>query len=208
MAVVIRRAHTDDFKDIVQTHIQCFPNSFSTSLGRYSDLLEKYYLEFYSISPELFLVAVDEQNEISGFCMGYYYEDKGVAATNFKKNNRMSILLCTIKLLLCFDKATWKKISSLVKKKGESEEYNVIQNMTDEEMGDLLSICVKERLRGTGTADKLIHSFEKVLSENGRKYCRLSVKKDNARGIHFYEKNGYIPYKNDKQDEIVLIKLF
>lgn len=193
MTVIIRQASSDDFSAIVKVHIECFPDSFSTSLARQSDLLRKYYLEFYAQSPELFIVAEDEAQRIIGFCMGYYCENGSQINADFKRKNFTTISFTMMKLLLLLDKAAWSKVISLIRaisrklfrRAGSSKTQRIKVS------GDLLSICVVEEFRGSGTAQRLITAFEKVLAENGRKYCLLSAKRDNARGIHFYRKMGY-----------------
>jgi len=61
--------------------------------------------------------------------------------------------------------------------------------------GDLLSICVLPEYRGHGAAQELLDCYIDMLRKNGRKLCLLTVEKSNSRGIHFYEKNGFVPYK-------------
>lgn len=206
MSIIIRQARNEDFLQIQGIHIKCFQDSFSTSLGKGTNLLAEYYKEFFHISPELFLVVEDDNEGIVGFCMGYYYVDKGVAIENFKKNNKLRIYVKTAKLLLSFDKVTWKKIKMIISNNKKSTEYVRINERTDEVTGDLLSICVMERYRGNGAATKLMLQFEEKLLANKRTYCQLSVKNDNKRGVHFYEKNGYVRYIAKKKDETVYIK--
>lgn len=60
--VNIRQATLDDLEQIAKVHFQCFPDSFSTYLGkgRHGYLLQKFYQEYLDDAPELFLVAEDD----------------------------------------------------------------------------------------------------------------------------------------------------
>lgn len=64
---MIRQATKKDLKAIANVHIKCFPDSFSSKLGEI--LLTRFYNEYLSVVPELFLVAENDAQEIVGFCM-------------------------------------------------------------------------------------------------------------------------------------------
>lgn len=104
---MIRQARLSDLDEIAKVHIACFPNSFSTALG--SKLLKKFYYEFISDIPELFLVSEDSDQSINGFCMGYYMENYHYMKS-FIKHNIISVSLKMLLCLLRFDKRAWKKI--------------------------------------------------------------------------------------------------
>ena len=69
---MVRQATMNDLNSIAVVHTLCFPDSFSTVFGARHKLLEQLYSEYIETNPELFLVAEDKDNEIVGFCMGYY----------------------------------------------------------------------------------------------------------------------------------------
>ena len=198
---MIRQATKSDLKSISQVHIACFPDSFSTKLGMVKIpgggglLLSKFYEEYLMKVPELFLVAENDRNEIQGFCMGYYCEDNEYVK-NYFRHNLFWIGLRILWLLVSLDKATWSKLKNSFKK---SNPFLVVNNEVDaislKEKGDLLSICVLPQCRGNGMAQELICKYEEILRSKKRKICILTVATDNGRGVHFYERNGYIPYK-------------
>ena len=200
---MIRQATEQDLTSIANVHIECFPDSFSTRLGKAKFfggvLLTKFYKEYLEKVPELFLVAENDEKELQGFCMGYYCEDNNYMK-NFFKNNFFGIGLRILWLLLTIDNTAWKKLKGTFKKSNPFEvlnhEVEAIQ-LTDKV--DLLSICVLPQCRGNGMAQELINCYEDVLKEQKRKICILTVATDNGRGVHFYEKNGYIPYKEAKE---------
>ena len=188
MGYTIRAAQESDIGAVCDVHAKCFPESFSTRLGK--NLLTKYYLEFYREAPHLFLVCENDEGKMCGFVMGYVL-GKTNAISNFMKNNRLSMGLKVLGLLLTFDKLAWGKVKkTLAKKKAPQEEQGApVADKTGE--GDLLSICVTEDMRGTGAAVGMVNRYNEVLLENGHKTCYLTCETTNPRGIAFYKKLGY-----------------
>lgn len=94
---MIRQATIQDLSAIAKVHSICFPDSYSSQLAVYQNvigggnLLISFYLEYLNDNPELFLVADDEEKGIVGFCMGYYM-DKDDQMQNFMRRNRISVL--------------------------------------------------------------------------------------------------------------------
>lgn len=192
----IRHATYEDLKQIANVHITCFPDSFSTQLGKFQNgmLQQSFYLEYLKAVPELFLVAEDENSKIIGFCMGYYL-DKNDYMKKYFRNNFLKISFRSLWLLLSGNKAAWQKISSRFKK---SETFKIVNDdfkFSNENAGDLLSICVLPEYRGQGAAQLLIEKYQEALKKGGKEVCLLSVALENGRGVHFYEKNGFVPYK-------------
>lgn len=197
--MIIRHATAEDLKWVSNVHIRCFPDSFSTHLGkaRGGALQRKFYEEYYKDVPELFLVAEDDtlpQKKIVGFCMGYYL-DKGNYMDRFIKNNLFSVMMRTVFLLLTANKAAWKKLTSRFSKSGVFSVVNEDISVVNEDSGDLLSICVLPEYQGCGAAQHLIEKYQNVLRERGKKLCLLTVAIDNGRAVRFYEKNGFVAYK-------------
>lgn len=106
---MIRQANVKDLVRIAQVHQLCFPDSYSSSLG--TDLLKRFYNEYLSGAPELFLVCENPGKEIVGFCMGYYME-KNRYKNAFLKKNLFRIGLRTVVGLIGGDKRVWKKLRS------------------------------------------------------------------------------------------------
>lgn len=185
---MIRQVQIDDLDEIVRVHSDCFPNSFSTQMG--SNLLKKMYLEYFIQSPELFLLA-EENDECIGFVMGYYF-DRENCLTQFKKKNRLCFFFTTLKLLITFNKPAWKKLKDFLRFSNSFVTINDSVNcFSKAEMADLLSICVIDPFRGKGTANQLIEEYENVLKDHNIRVCMLTVSTENNRGIAFYEKHGY-----------------
>lgn len=190
---MIRKANNNDLSRIAYVHSICFPNSFSTKLGKKYKLLEKLYFEYLKDNPELFLVATNENKEIIGFCMGYYCEKNNYQKL-FLKNNFFKILWRFIFLLIIFEPKAWNKLFEKFKQKKNVVLNEKISSLNLNSIGDLLSICVLPEFRGKGVANTLIKEYEKELLIQGRTVCILTVENNNKRGISFYKKNGYFPY--------------
>ena len=199
---MIREAKTSDLDAVSAVHIKCFPDSFSTALGAFKPkflgegyLLSRFYSEYMKANPELFLVAENDSGEIVGFCMGYYCEKNDYIKRYFL-NNKINIALRILTLLLRGNKQAWKKVAGVLKKGDPFETINYeIADIDECKKGDLLSICVLPEYRGSGIAQQLIEKYHAVLKKSGRQVCILTVATDNGRGIAFYERNGYIPFR-------------
>ena len=187
---MVRQATFADLQQVAAVHKTCFPDSFSTALGK--KLLVRFYAEYMASVPELFLVAEDE-GVVCGFCMGYYCEENPYMK-RFFKHNLFAAGLRIAGQLLIGNKAAWKKLTASFDKKAEfkplGDEYQA--GATD---GDLLSICVLPQTRGNGAAQELISAYGEVMKAQGRKNCILTVAVDNPRAIRFYERNGYMPFR-------------
>lgn len=126
--------------------------------------------------------------------MGYYCENNHYQKA-FLKHNFFAIIKRMIVLLLCLNRKAWNKLFHFKKSiSGQILSKDYISNELSIK-GDLLSICVLSEYRGKGYSIDLINQFEMVLKKNDRLYSQLTVEADNFRGIRFYDKQGYIPYK-------------
>lgn len=189
---MIRQATMGDLPAIASVHISCFPDSYSTSLGK--RLLQKFYYEYLSKMPELFLVCVDSSGKVVGFCMGYYME-RNESTKNFLKHNCFAVGIATVVGMIIGDRRVWKKLLSSPK----PSSFEILDHSFDDvplkRRGDLLSICVLPEYRGKGYAQSMMLAYLDILKEHNRSLCMLSVSRKNARGIRFYEKNGFVLYR-------------
>lgn len=182
MNIIVRYAKESDLDKITKVHMECFPDYFSTHLGK--SLLKGFYKEYLKKFPHLFVVAVDEENEeIVGLTNGYVIGQN--IRNEFIKNNYLKLLLRGIFLLVTFDKVAWEKVGKFFKK---SKDTNVNSNKSKDGEGDLLSICTLPSYRGSGASKKMVEKFEEGLKELGIDTYYLSVFSDNERAKSFYEK--------------------
>lgn len=199
---MIRQAKRSDLAEIAEVHKRCFPDSFSTVLG--AGLLTKYYQEYFDEQPGLFLLS-EEEGKITGFCMGYLVGAENLAK-RFVRRNAFAIAAKMVARLLQGNKAAWSKVKSLVSSGDRVEYLNEAFDMVQgKQKVDLLSICILPELRGSGVAQSLISAYEEQGRKFDRDYCILTVRNKNARGIRFYEKQGYVVQKRTEQ-KLSLIK--
>ncbi len=184
----IRAAKESDLGMVADVHKECFPNSFSTRLGK--NLLVKYYLEFYRECPYLFYVCENADGQICGFVMGYVL-GKTNAVSSFMKKNMLAMGAKMFLLLLCADKLAWRKVKrTLCKKKQQTDTANnKVEDRTGQ--GDLLSICVTDKMKGTGAAAGMVEVYHEALKQHGHSVCYLTCETSNPRGLAFYKKLGY-----------------
>ncbi len=213
---MIRQAVAQDLLEIARIHCICFPESYLTQLGKHGsllfrrNLLEDFYREYLNDNPELFLVAENPDKGLIGFCMGYYL-DNDHQVHNFIHNNRFRIIGKTIVLLLTGNKPTWAKMLSRLKHKAVISDWTIVndkyEEITNQERGDLLSVCVLPAFRGKGHAQEMMEQFLSVMKSRGRKLCLLSVKTENARARRYYERNGFELYRTRGEDGLTYMKL-
>lgn len=196
MSFNIRSATEADLPVVCDVHAKCFPESFSTRLGK--KLLANYYYEFYREAPHLFLVCENDEGKMCGFVMGYVL-GKTNAISNFMKKNRLRMGMKVLGLLLCFDKLAWRKVKNTLFKKKSPEQAQSAPVIDKTGEGDLLSICVTEDMRGTGAAVEMVNSYNRVLLEHGHKVCYLTCETSNPRGLAFYRKLGYDVAEESKE---------
>ena len=186
MGFKIRAASAADMSAVADVHSVCFPNNFSTRLGR--KLLTNYYMEFYNEAPHLFLVCENDDGEMCGFVMGYVLGYTN-AVSGFMKKNRFKMGMKVLGLLLCFDKLAWRRVKNTFSRKKKDGSDTPVIDKTGE--GDLLSICVTDDMKGTGAAVEMVNRYNDVLREHGHKVCYLTCETSNPRGLAFYRKLGY-----------------
>ena len=209
----VRQATISDMPEVSRVHSVCFPDSYSTQLSKYTpicgNLLNKFYLEYIKDNPELFLVAEDDNQNIVGFCMGYYM-DKDNQMSNFLRHNCLPILMKTLILLVFMNRQTWGKVLARFKHKPDISDWTIVnhnyEDIGNNKRGDLLSVCVLPEYRGRGLSQQLMESYLTVMKEHGRELCLLSVKTANERARHYYERNGFELYRTRGTEGLTYIK--
>lgn len=183
---MIREANFNDLTEIAQLHIQSFENHFLPKLG--VKLLSQYYKEFMT-EKNIFLVSVNDNNQIDGLVLGTQSSDEG--RNRFIKNNIFRLFVRMCLLCLKFDKDAWSRILAFIR----NRLYRVINNKkksnskrVSSSSFSLLSICVSQKVKGRGVSRSLIEEFENRLANLGYEYYTLTVQKSNMRAINFYNK--------------------
>lgn len=181
--ITFKDAKESDMASVAKLHIDCFQGTFIASLGL--ELIENYYCEY--LKENCPFVLAYEDNNLIGFCMGYY--DGSKARESFLEHNKKQLIRRLLKLCLSFNRLAiskcWHYIFPAKKPKKDKDKQPIKAE------ADLLSICVKEIYRGLGVSKGLVQEFEKKLIENEKKDVTLSVYMTNDRAIGFYKKMGY-----------------
>ena len=140
---MIREANFNDLTEIAQLHIQSFENHFLPKLG--VKLLSQYYKEFMT-EKNIFLVSVNDNNQIDGLVLGTQSSDEG--RNRFIKNNIFRLFVRMCLLCLKFDKDAWSRILAFIR----NRLYRVINNKKKSDSKrvssssfSLLSICVSQK---------------------------------------------------------------
>lgn len=175
-----RLAEARDMAQIAETHIECFPGYFITSLGR--KLIQNYYHTFWR-ENNLFVVAEDKE-EIIGFCMGYINGSN--ARSIFINENLYRLIWRLFGLCMTFNLLTIKKCFNIKNLNLKTSKHINKQVAA----GNLLSICVKQEYRGFGVSKALVQNFENLLREKNLEDYTLSVYVTNEEAIRFYTKSG------------------
>ena len=181
----ISKASYADLSQIVDVHICCFPNSFSTAMKK--NLLFDFYQLYFKKNQELFFVAKENEKTV-GFVMGYFGSQQNLTKLFIRKHFVRFFLRCLVQLLK-FDKRAWKKIFHKKQKITYiNEKYLEVDN---NKRGNILSIAVLPDFRKNGLGKSLMLSFEKELTKLGFLYCTLCTGINNSARI-LYEKSGYV----------------
>ncbi|KAF1298823.1 hypothetical protein BAU15_14160 [Enterococcus sp. JM4C] len=173
-----------DLDEIVKLHCELFDNYFLKNLGH--KLIYKYYLAYYKDEGTIFLKA-SQSNKIVGFVLttSNYSE----IIHRFYRDHVLELAMKIIWETLKLNKIIFLGLKSRIINMFSSS--NKQNEEVKEEEDCLLSIAVKKELRGKSVAKLLVDNVEEVLLSKDVRAYSLSVKKDNPRAKHFYEKLGF-----------------
>lgn len=180
--LTVSKIKKEDIIQIVDLHLASFPSFFLTSLG------DKFLILFYNACLNnrhcVSVKVVDEKQIIVGFAIGTD------VSNGFYKQIILSELLSFIKIAFAIVLSRPKALFRLMKNLRKSSSVN--------DRGDypeLLSIAVREHVKGNGIGDLLLTNFETELIIKG--FTRIALTTDyyhNDRAVNFYTKNGYSTY--------------
>ena len=201
--MLVRNAIREDLPEIAKVHIACFPDYFSTRVGKKNNgyLLEKLYEEYFKDFPELFVVLEDDNGKIVGFCSGSLLDITG-HQQRFLRNNRVKVLSRVLWLLLKGDSLAWTRLRQRYKKPVYKIIDHSFKGLPKTEIGDLVSICVLPEFRGKQCSGKMMERFVQNMKGLGRKVCLVSMHSDNKRAMTFYSKFGFKLYRYIGDDVI------
>lgn len=185
-----------DIVKIAECHRACFKNSLSTKLGNaYST---KALLWFLSGSNR-FLLHVENEDTIAGYVGGFVSQFPGDGSTSGMLRYAMQEAVWGVckKPAILFHpqvremyplifKNFYRKFSFNKKRKNTATQYDE----KDKKAG-LVVIGVLPSFRGQGVFEILMSAFEKEVRLLQINQICLSVKKNNPRALHAYQKCGW-----------------
>lgn len=201
--------------DIAECHQACFPNSFATKLGK------KYItksLSWFINHPKRFLFHIRSQQKVVGYCGGFLPAKVGDGSSSGMIQQAFNEAVWGIikNPLLLFHpelRPHYPLIWLNIRRKMTGKIIPINNHSTilhskpfDPAVG-LVVIGVHPEARGTEVIKMLLHAFDENVLALQKKEGQLSVKKENSRAIHAYEKYGW-SVKHEKEDALVMHKLF
>lgn len=184
--VIIRKMSREDIKSVVEIHLEQFPGSRSTSLGRF--YLRKMYRWFVERQSELSLVVLDS-GQIVGFAVGAIggYGRKifrytfGEIAVGILLHPGLLLKKKTYQLWQSYLKGL---LPARVKTNSRSEGD---ESLTAGIRASLCSIAISSSAQGRGLGKALLRALEDCFREMGIVQVVLSVQSDNLPARRLYE---------------------
>lgn len=163
-------------EEVARIHYSAYSKKHFTSIFSYEKLKE-YYHELIE-SSDISLFYSDEGRSV-GFIIAGVGITNGVA--RFIRNNRLYIIM----LLITHPRFLIEKVTDTIKGLLPSKEYKTSKFR-------LMSIAVDSAAHSKGYGKKMLAEFELCLAKKSIRDYGLSVRKENERGVKFYENNGFI----------------
>ncbi len=185
--MTIREARKADIPGIVNVHTKAFKGFLMTRLG--VRFLATYYEIALSYPDVISLVACGNDEEITGFIVGYY--DPGsfyrfFSAKKFRIALSMAGALVRNPFLLPRVLASKAQADTSARDEGYSE--GIVE---------LASVAVDPETEGQGIGGRLVRAFIERSSDRGARAIYLTTDlKDNDPALKFYEKNGFTTKKD------------
>ncbi|MGK0136893.1 MAG: ribosomal protein S18 acetylase RimI-like enzyme [Algoriphagus sp.] len=185
MIEALKKEHIDQ---VVEVHIQAFPESQSTKFGK--DFLKSYYGGAAS-SPHTTSFVWNVDGKVAGFIFG---------GTNKQELSRQIMMSSKTKLAkavitnvlrdpLNSIKRFWSYLVHYIMPGGDTFYAN--------DTATLDSVAILKEFRGQGIADELIQAFLEQLKEFGVSACRLGVLGENTSARSFYERNSFEQFNEE-----------
>lgn len=200
-SVDIRPLTLEDLPDVARVHMQAFPKSALTKLGR--EAVRRYYEWLITGPHEALNVGVYDQDNLLGFCFGGVFRG---AMGGFLEKNRAFLVRRVIShpWLLAnplFRERTRFAVSRLYKRflpgRRRKAPKSTAAKLKQPSSFGILSIAVAPQYQGSGVAQLLMEYSEQIAIERGFVRMNLTVHPSNKRAVRFYEKMGWQRDMND-----------
>ena len=192
----VEKSSIQKLPEIADCHMNCFPQSLSTKLGK------KYVqksLEWFLVNPNRFLFHINFNGKVIGYCGGFVPvkvgdgSSSGMLQHGFKQavngllKNPLLLFHQEVKPYYPF---MWLNIKRKIS--GKSIPIAPIDPSIPflPKVG-LVVVGVHPTSRGKGIVELLMQEFENRVKLFNKNEMVLSVKKENARAVNAYMKNGW-----------------
>ena len=161
--------------------MRAFKGFFLTSLG--NEFLETYYKSCLKDNETISIIAVNENSDITGFCIGCM-KSKGFHKKLIKRN-MLPFFFQGIKALINNPKTIIRLVRNLDKNSTSTDDGNY---------NELLSIAVSPASKSMGVGKELILKYEEeAIKRQCKKIALTTDYYNNDDVIGFYKKMGYTP---------------
>ena len=180
--MICRNAQKDEYKQLAAIHHAAFKEFFLTGLGL--GFLQTYYRVVLASGLSIAVCAVDENNNILGFCSGS--KTKGGYHTKILIHGWWLFGMQAIRLVFTRPAALLRLARNLNKRPHPAD---------DGHYSELLSIAVLPQAKGMGAGKSLLAAYEQEATKAG--FSRVALTTDfnnNDDVLAFYQKSGYKIY--------------
>lgn len=175
--IIINPIDDSLLKEVARLHIEYIKSGFMSQLGE--RFLKCFYKTISKSESSYLAVYINEKNEVCGFISGT------ISLLNlkkdFKKNCKLIIIASFLKLI--FDPVKILKFFESYMY-ASSKKFKVTTN------SELISIAVKQELRGKGIAKILYDSLIDFFKEKNANIFKIMVGSNLTEANKFYEKMG------------------
>ena len=186
-----RKFYADDLAAIAQVHIEAFPSSTWTKLGK--RVVENYYLwQLTGNHPLVTAEAVYVDGICTGFLVAGLFRD---STSGFISLNRKLLAgKVLFKPYLLFDQgfresfyAGCRLLKNYIRRKNKKQTIKETSNDENKSYG-ILAIAVSPHCQGLGIGKILMRTAENTAVSMGFKKMNLTVNPSNEQAIKFYER--------------------
>jgi ribosomal protein S18 acetylase RimI-like enzyme len=177
---MIQKMTPSDVDQVVQTHLQSFPNFFLSELG--PKFLSLFYRAVCADQSGIALVGLDQTGRVAGFAAGTS-NPRGFYTRLLRKQ--------WLKFAAASVTAVLKKPAIIGRLLGALNHPG--ENPDGSEVAGLYSIGISPEAQGQGWGGKLLSEFIKTAKAKGCRKVFLTTDRDQNEKVNaFYRKNGFM----------------
>jgi ribosomal protein S18 acetylase RimI-like enzyme len=195
LKVEISQITFDNLESIASIHGEAFKDSALTRLGILPT--KKYYESLLFKSTDNCNLGAFSDQQLRGFCFSGNYS--GSLSQFLTKNKEFLFRWILFHPWLIFDKTILNKILvsiNIIKKTYRPPQHPPIKKKSF----GILAIAVDPKYQKMGIGRHLLSEVESRAEKLGYEYMHLTVHPENLPSIEFYEKNGFVRRKKEKEE--------